>query len=94
VAYRKGLTEKLKSNGLCESLIKLFQDYISNRKQIVFINNSELQIHVRLLKAGVFQSSMWDPSLFLIYINDISDHLSSLVTLMQTILRCPVHQIN
>ena len=55
MAYRKGLTEKLKSYGLCESLIKLFQDYISNRKRIVFINNSESQIHVRLLKAGISQ---------------------------------------
>ena len=75
--WHKGLTEKLKSYGLSESLVKWFQDYISNRKQIVFINNSES----RLLNAGVPQGSVLDPLLFLIYINDISDHLSSLVRL-------------
>jgi hypothetical protein len=47
----KGLTEKLKSYGFSESLVKWFQDYISNRKQIVFINNSESRIG--LLKPGV-----------------------------------------
>jgi hypothetical protein len=47
--WHKGLTEKLKSYGLSESLVKWFQDYISNRKQIVFINNSESRIG--LLKA-------------------------------------------
>jgi hypothetical protein len=62
-----------------ESLVKWFQDYISNRKQIVFINNSGARIG--LLKAGFPQGSVLDPLLFLIYINDISDHLSSLVRL-------------
>ena len=77
--WHKGLTEKLKYYGLSESLDKWFQDYISNRKQIVFINNSESRIG--LLKAGVPQGSVLDSLLFLIYINDISDHLSNLVRL-------------
>jgi hypothetical protein len=55
--WHKGLTEKLKSYGLSESLVKWFQDYISNRKQIVFINNSESRIG--LLKAGVPQVQCW-----------------------------------
>jgi hypothetical protein len=42
--------------GLSESLVKWFQDYISNRKQIVFINNSESLIG--LLKAGVPHGSV------------------------------------
>ena len=74
--WHPGFTEKLKSYGLSESLVKWFQDNISNRKQIVFINNSESRIG--LLKAGVPQGSVLDPLPFLIYTNDISDHLSSL----------------
>ena len=62
--WHKGLTEKLKSYGLSEGLVKWFQDYISNRKQIVFINNSESRIG--LLKAGVPQGSVLGPLLFLI----------------------------
>jgi hypothetical protein len=77
--WHKGLIEKLKSYGLSESLAKWFQDYIYNRKHIVFINNSESRIG--LLKAGVPQGSVLVPLLFLIYINDMSDHLSSLVRL-------------
>ena len=60
--WHKGLTEKLKSYGLSESLVKWFQGYISNRKQIVFINNSESRIG--LLKAGVPQGSVLGPLLF------------------------------
>ena len=42
--WHKGLTEKLKSYVLSESLVKWLQCYTSNRKQIVFINNSESRL--------------------------------------------------
>jgi len=42
--WHKGLTEKLKSYDLSESLVKWLQCYTSNRKQIVFINNSESRL--------------------------------------------------
>jgi hypothetical protein len=77
--WHKGLTEKIKYYGLSVSLVKWFQDYLSKRKQIVFINNSESRIG--LLKAGDPQGSVLGPFLFLIYINDMYDHLSSLVRL-------------
>ena len=65
--WHKGLTEKLKSYGLSESLVKWFQDYISNWKQIAFINNSESRMG--LLKAGVHQGSVLGPLIFLIYVS-------------------------
>ena len=90
--WHKSFTEKLKSYCLSESLVKWFQDYISNRKQIVFINNSESRIG--LLKAGVPQGSVLGPLLFLIYINDISDHLSSLVRLFADDISLPYSSTN
>jgi hypothetical protein len=60
--WHTGLTEKLKYYGLSESLAKWFQDNFVNRKQIVFINNSESRIE--LLKAGVPQGSVLGPFTF------------------------------
>jgi hypothetical protein len=57
----------------------------------VFINNSESRIG--LLKAGVPQGSVLDPLPFLIYTNDISDHLSSLLRLFADDTSCVVNMI-
>ncbi|PJE78200.1 hypothetical protein CI610_02867 [invertebrate metagenome] len=73
--WHRGLITKLKSYGFTGELIKWLENYLSNRKQKVFINNSFSSLST--IKAGVPQGSILGPLLFLIYINDIADFLES-----------------
>ena len=77
--WHKGLIEKLKSYGINGKLLKWLKDYISERKQQVLLNNSISSLGT--LKAGVPQRSVLDSLLFLLFINDIADHIQSLVRL-------------
>jgi hypothetical protein len=63
------LLNKLKYYGLGGTSLKLFETYLSNRRQIVQFNNtlSEQQI----IKTGVPQGSILGPLLFIIYLNDL-----------------------
>ena len=56
-------------------LLSLFKDYLHERQQRVVFNGQRSSWEV--IKSGVPQGSVLGPPLFLIYINDLSDVLTS-----------------
>ena len=71
----KGLLLKLSLNGISGNLLKPLRDFLYCRKQQVVLNgqNSSWQN----VNAGVTQGSILRPLLFIIYINDSSDGVTS-----------------
>ena len=66
---------KLKQNGISGNLLNLLWNFLRNRKQRVVLNGqTSLWADVN---AGVSQGSILGLLLFLIYINDLADGLSS-----------------
>ena len=75
-------------------MLNILSDFLRNRKQRVTLNGQSFSwINVN---AGVSQGSIVGPLLFLIYINDLSDGLSSNAKLFadDTALFLVVHDIN
>ena len=66
---------KLKSNGIHGKLLDFFYDYISNRYQRVVLNGTTSEW--RRVNAGVLQGSVLGTLLFLVYINGLTDDISS-----------------
>ena len=63
--WHDGLIFKLKQNGISGNLIKLFENYLHNRKQRVVLNGFYSDYSV--IESGVPQGSVLGPLLFIIY---------------------------
>ena len=73
------LLYKLKSMGINKNTFLWIKDFLSERQQRVVINGVKSQCGA--VKSGVPQGSVLGPILYLIYVSDISDDVSSNVIL-------------
>ena len=73
--WHDGFIFKLQENRISGNLLKVLKHFLTNRKQRVVLNGQSSSW--TNVKAGVPQGSNLRPLLFSIYINDLTDSLSS-----------------
>ena len=76
-AFIKRLLLKLKAHGIGNDVINWIEKWLTHRKQRVIVDG-EISNWKSVL-SGVPQGSVLGPMLFLIYINDLEDDISSKV---------------
>ena len=77
--WHRGLLFKLREYGIKGVLLNWFKSYLTNRQQRVLVGSDKSTYMT--INAGVPQGSVLGPLLFLIYVNDISNSLTSITRL-------------
>ena len=71
--WHKGLLHKLSSYGIGGNLYAVIKSFLSGRSLKVVINGQSSEAHA--INAGVPQGSILGPTLFLLFINDLPNHI-------------------
>ena len=77
--WHDGIIFKLEQNGISGNLLRLFKNYLSNRKQRVVLNGSYSDYSS--IQSGVPQGFFLGPLLFRVYINDLERNIKSNIKL-------------